>query len=221
MVWKEPNPKTISTILDWLVKAEMIEIDRGRGNRQYTLISIVNWGNYQGFDSEGVTENGEGRKQQTDINKNEKNEKNEKKKTSSRTRSRTYSEDDTYFKMAKHFFGKVSAVAEEAELGHLILKVDLQKWADEFRKLVEIDNVTDKHLINAVMEWVSKDSFWRTNCLSAKKFRDRFSEFALKAKFNHQPQKHQQKKPDPRDREIAFQQWIQEGKDPDEFDWGN
>lgn len=218
-VWKEPNPKTISTVLDWLIKAEMIEIDRGRGNRQYTLISIVNWGNYQGFDSEGVTENGEGRKQQADINKNEKNEK---KKTSSRKRSPTYSEDDTYFRMAQHFHEKVSAVAEEAELNHLIIKADLQKWADEFRKLVELDKVEDKHLIRDVMDWVTTDSFWKTNCLSAKKFRDKFPEFALKARSQQQPnQASRKQKADPRDKEIAFQQWISEGKNPDEFDWGN
>lgn len=30
-----------------------------------------------------------------------------------------------------------------------------------------------------------------------------------------------QAKPDHRDKEIAFQQWIQEGNDPDAFDWGS
>jgi hypothetical protein len=75
-VWKEPNPKTISSILDWLEKVKMIVINRGRGNRQYTLITLINWEVYQPKEHGGnskVTANGEGSKQQTDINKNVKN----------------------------------------------------------------------------------------------------------------------------------------------------
>lgn len=39
--------------------------------------------------------------------------------------------------------------------------------------------------------------------------------------YINQKPKNQTKQADPRDKEIALQQWIQEGKDPDEFDWGN
>jgi len=53
--WKEPNPKTVSTILDWLEKQSMIKIDRGKGNRQYTLITLINWELYQLKDGEGNT----------------------------------------------------------------------------------------------------------------------------------------------------------------------
>lgn len=53
--WKEPNPKTVSTILDWLEKQSMIKIDRGKGNRQYTLITLINWDLYQLNDGEGNT----------------------------------------------------------------------------------------------------------------------------------------------------------------------
>lgn len=73
--WREPNPKTISTILKWLEKQNMITIDRGKGNRQYTLITLLNWDLYQSVNGEGnrkVTDNGEGKKQLTDINKNDK-----------------------------------------------------------------------------------------------------------------------------------------------------
>ncbi|WP_370568976.1 hypothetical protein [Fictibacillus sp. 23RED33] len=81
--WKEANPKTVDTILKWLEKHNMISIDRGKGNRQYTLISLLNWDSYQHFNDEGnnkVTVDGEGGKHLADINKNEKecikNEKN-------------------------------------------------------------------------------------------------------------------------------------------------
>jgi DNA-binding transcriptional regulator YhcF (GntR family) len=69
--WKEPNPKTVSTILDWLEKQSMIKIDRGKGNKQYTLITLINWDLYQLNDVEGnskVTD----REHLADINNNDK-----------------------------------------------------------------------------------------------------------------------------------------------------
>lgn len=132
-----------------------------------------------------------------------------------------YAEDSTYFKMASYFHEKVKAVAEAEGLNHLIVKADLQKWADEFRKLFEIDKVQDKHLIRDVIDWVTSDPFWKVNVLSAKKFRDKFGELALKMKTAQKPKERTPARTDSRDREIAFQRWIAEGNDPDEFDWGN
>lgn len=143
------------------------------------------------------------------------------KKKSTPKKTKTYDEDSTYFKMAKYFFGRVAAVAEAEGLNHLILKADLQKWADEMRKLIEIDK-QDKHLVRNVMDWVTTDSFWKTNVLSAKKLRDKFGELAIKMKANSKSPNGLTtlKQEDPRDKEIEFQQWCQEGKDPDAFDWG-
>lgn len=76
-IWKEPNPRTISKILDWLLKQGMISINRGRGNREYTLITLSNWGLYQSNDDEGnskETASAEGSKQQVHINNNDKEE---------------------------------------------------------------------------------------------------------------------------------------------------
>jgi thiamine phosphate synthase YjbQ (UPF0047 family) len=76
--WKEPNPKTINSILEWLVKQRMIHIDKGKGNRQYTLVTLIKWGEYQNKLNEGnskVTVDGQASKQSVDINKNDKNDK--------------------------------------------------------------------------------------------------------------------------------------------------
>lgn len=73
---KVPNPKTIDSILKWLEINGMITIERGKGNRQYTLITLVNYDIYQPLESQGngkVTVDGEGREQSMDINNNEKN----------------------------------------------------------------------------------------------------------------------------------------------------
>jgi phage replication O-like protein O len=134
---------------------------------------------------------------------------------------KTYDEESSYFKMATYFFSKVSAVAKEAGVEHLIRKANLQSWADDFRKLIEIDGV-DKRLAKDVMDWVTQDSFWKTNVLSAKKLREKFSELAIKmnaAKKSKQSTQPQQKQKDIRDKEIEFQRFVAAGGDPDDFDW--
>ncbi|MFJ8100398.1 replication protein [Lysinibacillus sp. NPDC096212] len=132
-----------------------------------------------------------------------------------------YDEENTYYKMAVYFHEKVAAVANEAGISHLIKKSNMQTWADDMRKLIEIDQV-DKHLAKQVMDWVTQDSFWRTNVLSAKKLRDKFMELAIKMNAEKKlVQPKQKPQYDPRDKEIEFQRWIQDGNDPNDFDWSN
>lgn len=133
-----------------------------------------------------------------------------------------YSEDNTYYKMAVYFLELVKEVAEEAGVEHLIAKVNLQTWAEDFRKLIELDKV-DKYLAKDVMDWVTKDSFWKTNVLSAKKLREKFTDLAIKMKSQNAPKPGQNPLPqrDIRDKEIEFQNWVQEGNDPSEFNWRN
>ncbi|HAT4162143.1 TPA: hypothetical protein I9Z77_001579 [Clostridium perfringens] len=91
-VYKEPAPKTVKKILDWLEKNNMISIEHGRGNREYTKVTLVNYGVYQDCEVDGVTRNKQSgnseetereqsrNSQETDgeqtlpINKNDKNE---------------------------------------------------------------------------------------------------------------------------------------------------
>lgn len=81
---KEPNPKTIQSILDWLEENHMIEIYGDKGNRKETHYKIVNYNTYQDKDEEEVTEkkqpsnsevtvDGEVSIQSLDTNKNVKN----------------------------------------------------------------------------------------------------------------------------------------------------
>jgi hypothetical protein len=74
--WKEPNPKTIKKILDYFEKCQTIKQEHGRGNREYTLVTLINWELYQ---SENLSSNSKrirvetARTQPVDINKNDKN----------------------------------------------------------------------------------------------------------------------------------------------------
>lgn len=90
-----------------------------------------------------------------------------------------YGSESTYYKMALYFKEKIDVMAEGEGLGHLTKRTNLQTWADDFRKLVELDGQRDKELIRKVMDWVVKDEFWRSNVLSAGKFRDQFPKLVL------------------------------------------
>lgn len=50
--WKEPNPKTIKTILNWLEVQEMIVV---QGNSLGTVITVANWDLYQKELTQGNT----------------------------------------------------------------------------------------------------------------------------------------------------------------------
>jgi hypothetical protein len=86
-ILKEPNPRTISEILKWLTKKEMVVVSNGESNRQYTLVSLINWDVYQEKENKS---NGESnaqsnskttvKQQSVHINKNDKKEKNDKEK---------------------------------------------------------------------------------------------------------------------------------------------
>jgi phage replication O-like protein O len=135
---------------------------------------------------------------------------------------KTFDEESTYFKMAVYFHEKVSAVAKDAGVEHLIKKANLQKYADDFRKLIEVDGV-NKRLAKDVMDWLPTDDFWRTNILSAKKLREKFTELAIKMKAAQKPKQSntKTKQVDPRDKDIEFQKFLADGGNPDDFDWGS
>lgn len=76
-IFKVPNPKTITTILDWLTQNNMIQI-YNQGNRQETHYNIVNYCVYQDNTSDESNTQVTEKKQSTDINKNDKNVKNDK-----------------------------------------------------------------------------------------------------------------------------------------------
>jgi hypothetical protein len=87
---KSPNPKTISEILEWLITQNMIQIENGKNDKQYSLITIVNWDYYQtGNEAEGNSDQTESN-QSLDIKNNynnSKKEKEEKKKEEQKEKS--------------------------------------------------------------------------------------------------------------------------------------
>ncbi|MCE5168507.1 DUF4373 domain-containing protein [Paenibacillus profundus] len=96
------------------------------------------------------------------------------------TRQR-YDEDDRYMKMARYFHDKVMEHAEANKVAHLVKEPNFQKWADDFRKIMELDKRDPKEL-REVIDWCTTDSFWSTNILSPKKLRDKYTDLAMKMK---------------------------------------
>lgn len=90
-----------------------------------------------------------------------------------------YPEDSAYYKMALYLKQKVDEMASSEGLTHLTENTNLQTWADDFRKLVELDKQTDRDLIKSVIDWVTKDAFWRSNILSAAKLREKFPKLVI------------------------------------------
>ena len=68
------------------------------------------------------------------------------------------------------------------------IKPDWNKWAEEIRKLREIDNRTYEQ-IEFIIRWCQQDEFWSKNILSPAKLRKQFNSLVVKVK----PQKQRRK----------------------------
>ncbi|MED5017906.1 DUF4373 domain-containing protein [Paenibacillus chibensis] len=104
-------------------------------------------------------------------------------------KKRVYEETSPYYRMALYFKNKVEQMAEAEGLKHLTANTNLQSWADDFRKLEDIDKQSDRQLIQQVMDWVVKDEFWSKNVISASSFRDKFPRLVLEMKKSGRPKK--------------------------------
>lgn len=91
---------------------------------------------------------------------------------------KTYAEDSLYFKMASYFHKLIMEYAESIHKAHLIRESNLQVWADDFRKIVEIDK-RDKDEVREVMEWMTNDPFWQGNVLCPDKLRTQYPKLCI------------------------------------------
>ena len=78
-----------------------------------------------------------------------------------------YDDDSPYLGLAKHLFTKVKENNSKAR------EPNFQNWADDIRKLVEIDGNTVEE-VKEVIDWCQSDSFWKNNVMSANKLRVQF-----------------------------------------------
>lgn len=175
--------KNIRSALKRFEKLEFLANETAKAGR---LITIVNWGVYQGEEKKGAKQRakrGQRGGKEGATNNNDNNDNN--KRSSS---SKIFADDSKEFLLA-------------AKLKKLILQNNsksrtpdnLQNWAHEIDLMIRIDNRTPEE-IEAMIDFSQKDSFWSTNILSVGTLRKQFDKLYLQSK--------QKEKSSPYPREI-------------------
>lgn len=199
---ERPKIEQIYQIIDWLrkpngggneakSKATMITTTKAT---QCLLITIDNYGFYQtlaNYESNAESSDEKPAKptrresQPRNINKNVNNDNKKDIKTPSR-QPKTYAEDDPYYRMAAYFYNRLQTFVNKIGKGHLIQDSNMQIWADDFRKIIELDKRPRKEL-GEVVNWATSDPFWQQNILSPDKLRKKYVDLCLKMASNSGP----------------------------------
>lgn len=115
---------------------------------------------------------------ETDALKERKVKESKDKKKLKESRQLKYAEDSLYYKMALYHHKKIMEYAASISVVHLVQNANLQTWANDMRKLVEIDS-RNKDEVRQVIDFVSGDSFWRKNILSPEKLRKQYTQVGV------------------------------------------
>lgn len=158
----------------WLKKFEKEEMLNITSTTKYSVVTIKNWHEYQ-VSEQQVNSDRTTSEQQPHTYKNEKNEKNDKNKDNSRQPAkRDYDEDSIYYQLASSLFKEIQNNNPEAR------PPNLQKWSDDIRKMIEIDNRKPEQVSNMIT-WSQSNDFWSSIILSAKKLREKYDQMRVQA----------------------------------------
>ncbi|WP_203627563.1 replication protein [Lacticaseibacillus mingshuiensis] len=167
--------KNVRSSLDKFQKVGFLANQSAKTGR---LITIANWAKYQDGVEEAAkqpADNWQTGGKQVATNKNVKNDKNVKKEDSQHPRKREYADDSPELIEATYLWEKIKSNNPEHR------KPNLQAWANDIRKMHEIDKRPfDK--IHRMIDWCQSDTFWQTNILSAAKLREKYD--TMKAQAN-------------------------------------
>ncbi|HHC8461622.1 TPA: replication protein [Enterococcus faecium] len=172
---KREHQVNSGSVWRWLKQFEKNGMLNIKSTTKYSVISIKNWSLYQSSEQQMNIKRTTS-EQQVHTNKNEKNYKNEKNnKTSSSQpcKKRVYDTDSVYYILAEELFKQICQNQE-------IKKPNLQSWADDIRKMIEIDKRTENQ-VRGMIEWSQHNVFWASNILSAKKLREKYDTMAAQA----------------------------------------
>lgn len=203
-----------------LIQKGLILYKKGRANQagSYRMQSFVQNSECQIIGTEIVNEVGTitaellAQKQRTSstlFKQNKTKHKNKKK----------YDAQSPYLKMTEYFLSHIQSWATDYQL----TETQTQNWADDFRKLHELDKWS-KEEIKRVIDWVTQNDFWRGVILSPSKLRKKCNELQLKMRSEEQ-RKHlnkpsltpqEESKQYVMDVQIAMNQWMAGGGDPED-----
>ena len=104
-------------------------------------------------------------------------------------KKRVYDKDSDYYKLSEFFIKQIKKNNPNFK------DPNIQKWSDDFRKIVEIDD-RDKHEVAMLIKWVQHDSFWMANVLSPTKLREKYDQLIMRVSSNpSEPHVLKQEKP--------------------------
>jgi len=185
--WKEPNPKTIKSILDFMVNDGMILVE---GNSDGTVITIANWEVYQENNVKGNTKETLG-KHSMDTNNNDLTMNNNENNIKDKVLIVEDSKESPTFKFADDFnsaqFRCVKYLITAMQKNNPSVKVpkpetkSFDTWCDSIDKLNRIDNISWEQ-IKQLIDFSQNDNFWKSNILSASKLREKKDTLILQSK---------------------------------------
>ena len=108
---------------------------------------------------------------------------------SSKSAKRIYEDSSPYFQLSQYLFSKMVQNNPEAK------KPNYQLWADDIRKMVELDGRTPQQ-VQGMIDWSQSDEFWKTNILSAKKLREKYDQMKVTANANYKKKPKTERLPD-------------------------
>ena len=100
------------------------------------------------------------------------------KNNNSSRRKQVYDKDSVPYRAASYLLAKIKENKPDFK------DPNLQKWADDMRKLMEIDK-RDVHEVAKVIDWVSQDDFWSTVILSPANLRKKWDQITLRMMKSH------------------------------------
>ncbi len=133
---KKKNNKSPSTLWNWMQKLENMENLNIKSYTKYSIITIINWNEYQ-LSSQQPNNNLTTTSQQPNTDKNEKNEKNEKKKE-------LYAETSNEVRLSSILLLKILEIQPNFK------KPNIQKWAKVVDLTVRIDKRTPQGIEDTI-----------------------------------------------------------------------
>ena len=111
----------------------------------------------------------------TEVRSKKKEVRSKKKENNSHNSAKAkYDDDSIYLKMAKEFFMEIRKNNDEAK------QPNFQTWADDMRKIVELDGRSVSN-VRDLYKWTQRDDFWKGNILSPKKLRDKYDQLKVQS----------------------------------------
>jgi hypothetical protein len=120
-------------------------------------------------DNSVITKDNKGKESKENKSKENKS------KETNNSPKQVYDETSIHYQLSIYFFERIRENNPEYK------EPNFQLWADEIRKMIELDKRTEEQ-VRYLMKWVQEDDFEKVNVLSPSKIRKRFDNLIMKVK---------------------------------------